>query len=188
MAIKKTLSVLIGSLILSAGAASVSAENYYFGAQFAQTTYEQSGTSANPSADDGEADPNAIILIGGYNFSENIALEGRLGFDGGDDDFNFNSGGSIGIEVDQLVSILAKFSLGSSVSPYLLVGFSDIELESAGGQVVEGDGVSFGVGVDFSVSENTAIALEYVQYADFDISGGGDAEFSAVSLGVNFGF
>ena len=187
MDIKKTLSALIGSVVLSTGAASSFAGDYYFGTQFAQTTYEQSGTSANPNAIDGEGKPKAIVLIGGYQINDHVALEGRFGFNASDDGFS-NSLGSVDIEVDQILSVLGKFSVGGSISPYALVGFSDVELEDQFGGVAEGDGVSFGVGVDFKVSENTAIALEYIQYVDEGIQGGGDAELSAVSLGVSFGF
>ena len=110
-----------------------------------------------------------------------------MGFDAGDDDFS-SSLGLVAIEVSQIVSLLGKFSVGDNISPYALIGISDVELESALGETSELNGVSFGVGVDFKVSENTAIALEYIQYADEDIPGGGNAEFSAVSFGLSFGF
>jgi outer membrane autotransporter protein len=182
---------LLGTIVAAsalAGSQMAAAENYYIGAQYAQATYEQSNTLGNAAADDGEADPTALIFVGGYKFNENVALEGRLGLGLGDDDFEFASGGSTKIEVSRLLSILGKFSVGGTFSPYAVVGFTDFELDADNGTTVEGDGLSYGVGVDFSVSENAAISLEYINYASPDINGGGDADLTAISIGVNYTF
>ncbi|EGG95124.1 hypothetical protein IMCC1989_1759 [gamma proteobacterium IMCC1989] len=86
------------------------------------------------------------------------------------------------LEINQLVSVLGKFSVGGSVSPYLLVGFSDVEIETNFPQTESFDGASFGVGIDFEVSENTSLALEAIQYADSDIATGGKGKVSAISM------
>jgi opacity protein-like surface antigen len=92
------------------------------------------------------------------------------------------------MELDKLVSLLGKLSLGGTVSPYLLLGISDVELTTNNAGTAEGDGLSFGVGIDFAVSEKLAIGLEYISYIDEDVVGGGEATLSAVSLGVNYKF
>lgn len=183
----KKVSALMGALIL-AGSQVAIAEGGYIGAQYAQTSYEQSNTLNNANASDGEADPAALFLLAGYQFNENIALEGRFGFNAGDDDFEFASGGSTKVEVSSILSLLGKFSLGGDISPYAVIGFTDFELDAQNGQTVEGDGFSFGAGIDFKVSDNTAISLEYVNYASPDITGGGEADLTALSLGVNYTF
>ncbi len=178
----KKLSALVGALVLFGSQITLAEEaGGYLGAQYAQTTYEQSG-----SGFDGEADPKAIVFVGGYKFNENVALEGRVGFGSGDDQYTTGTN----IELDKLISVLGKFSLGGSVSPYLLVGFSDVEFDSNNTGTAEGNGVSFGAGIDINVSENTTIGLEYISYVDDDddANGGGSAEATAVSLGVNFHF
>jgi outer membrane autotransporter protein len=184
----KKVSVLMGALVLLAGSQMVAAENYYVGAQYSQASYEQSNVPSSSVYANGKADPSALTLIGGYEFNQHVALEGRFAFNAGDDEFEFSSGSSVKTELSYLLSVLGKFSVGGKVSPYALVGFSDFELDAEGGQAVEGNGFSFGAGVDFQVSDNTAISLEYVQYASIDITGGGDADLTALSIGVSYSF
>jgi outer membrane autotransporter protein len=178
MSIKNFISATFIVVLLSNATFSF-AEGGYIGGQLAQTTYEQKGTAA-----DGEADPKAIILVGGYEFNEHIAIEGRLGFGVGEDDYSTG----VEIELSQLVSVLGKFSLGGPVSPYLLVGFSNIEYDDRIGDTSKTDGASFGAGVDFEVSQNTSLNLEYIQYGDDNGAGGGSLKASAISIGVNYSF
>lgn len=179
MEIKNIIVGAVAALSLSVASHSM-AEGGYIGAQYAQVKYDQTNTGIN----NGDATPTALVITGGYNFSDHIALEGRLGFGLGDDAFS----STVDVDIDSLVSVLGKFSLGGSISPYLLAGFSDVELEATGNQSTEGDGFSFGAGVDFDVSENSAVSLEYIQYVDADIRNGGEAKVTALSLGYNYSF
>jgi outer membrane immunogenic protein len=176
MSIKNLFGATAAAVFLSAASHSF-AEGGYIGGQYAQTTYEQSGTTAN----DADAKPAALTLLGGYKFSEHIAIEGRLGFGIGDDQF----GAGDVLEMDKLVSLLGKFSLGGKVSPYVVVGFTDATISSPTTDA-DLDGASFGLGVDFEVSEGLSLGLEYIHYATADIVGGGEADLSAISLGVNY--
>jgi opacity protein-like surface antigen len=175
---KNLFGATAAALLLSAASHSF-AEGGYIGGQYAQTTYEQTGSTL-----DGEAEPNSLILLGGYEFTDHWAIEGRVGLGMGDDEYVTGTN----MELDKLVSVLGKLSLGGTVSPYLLLGFSDVELTTNNAGTAEGNGVSFGAGIDFSVSENVAIGLEYISYVDEDAVGGGEAKLSAVSLGVNYKF
>lgn len=175
MNIKKIITASATALLLTSALPTFAEGSYYIGAQITSFGLEQSGTT-NADLD---VDPQALTLIGGYKFNEHIAIEGRFGFDAGDDE---------GIEVDQAASILGKFSLGGNVSPYLLVGFSDVEFEDSFGATRTVDEVAFGVGVDFNVSESSAITLEYIDHGDSDVPGGGTAELESLSLGFNYSF
>jgi opacity protein-like surface antigen len=167
------------ALLLSTASHSF-AEGGYLGGQYAQTTYEQSSTIAN----DADGKPAALIFVGGYNFNEHFAVEGRLGSGIGGDQF----GNGLDIEVEYIISALGKLSLGGTVSPYILAGFTEASIESESGVVVDVDGTTIGLGVDFNVSENLSLGLEYVQYATVDLIGGGEGELSAIALGLNYKF
>lgn len=181
MSLKNITLAAIAATSLSAALPTLADEGAYVGAQYAITEYEQSGTNGN----DGDAKPKAFVLSAGYSFSKHVAVEGRLGFGAGDDELFVGTD----VEVDQLVSLLGKFSVGGPISPYFLVGFSDVELDATGGQSTEGDGPSFGAGIDFTVADNTALSLEYIQYVDEDIANQqGEASLTAFSFGVNYKF
>lgn len=174
--------IIVGTAValsLNVASYSVAEEGAYIGAQYAQVEYDQSnGVNATPTG---------LIAIGGYNFSDHVALEGRFGFGLSDDGL---SGATVStdLELDSIVSLLGKFSLGGSISPYLLAGYSDLQFDASNGSSAEGDSFSFGVGVDFSVTEHSAISVEYIQYADTDGVDNVSVDVTALSVGYNYSF
>lgn len=189
MSIKNITLAALTATALSTTLPAIADKGAYFGAQYAITEYEQSGTNG-VTANDGDAKPTAFVITAGYSFSKHIALEGRWGFGMSDDEIFAATATTSAIDVDinHIVSVLGKFSLGGPISPYVVVGFSDAELDATGNQTASVDGVSAGLGIDFSITEKAAISLEYIDYADADVVGGGTSELTATSLGFNYKF
>lgn len=107
----------------------------------------------------------------GYSLNQNFAFEGRFGIGVTGDDISL-FGVTVDVDVKNYVSALAKGSLpvdGGYI--YGLVGYSSVEIEgSASGYSHSEDenGVSYGIGLEYPVSNNGLIGVEYLQIMDED--------------------
>jgi opacity protein-like surface antigen len=148
---KKTLMASMVALPLLTGGAY--AEGLYAGAEYTRLTVN----SSDPALD-------AILFTGGFSFNDWFSLEGRLGKSEKEKD----DGASL--EIDNMYGVYAKFNGRnkiSPVSPYLMVGYTRAKISL----IDEGDDlgdtisdISYGLGIDFSISENLYIDLEGVNY------------------------
>ena len=67
----------------------------------------------------------------------------------------------------------------SNISPFLIVGYTDIELEAESAKASDSS-FSYGVGFEYQISELFYLDFEYITYYDE-----GATNFNGVSLGLN---
>ncbi|ODS24250.1 hypothetical protein AB835_04255 [Candidatus Endobugula sertula] len=89
MSIKRLIFATTTALLMSSALPAFAGG--YIGLQYAQGDYEETGI---PSLE-----PKAFFILGGYEFNKHIAVEGRLGFDAGDDTTNIG-GINLSVGVD----------------------------------------------------------------------------------------
>lgn len=96
----------------------------YGGLQYPIVTYDEEGFD--------EAEPTALVGKFGQFMTENIALEGRIGFGLQDDEVDVGSF-DIDVEVDSLLGIYGVFhsSSESESSFYGVIGYTRGELEGS---------------------------------------------------------
>jgi len=144
-------------------------DSNYWGAQYALVTYDESGFD--------DVEPTALVLRIGRFMTDNISIEGRLGFGLQEDDIDFGPF-NIEVEVDKLYGIYGVFQTSGSndTNVYGVLGFTKGELEASFlGETIEGDdsGLSYGIGANFH-----GFNIEYMSYLDED-----DFDVTAISLG-----
>ena len=178
----KTKLIAISTLTAAIFSMSAGANDLYAGATINMIDYDEDGFSS--------LSLTALSGIFGIKVNENFSVEGRLGFGIGDDDINF-LGETVTVEIDHYYGIYGR--IGAQVEqfyPYVLLGYTRGEsTASALGQSFSADDsdFSYGVGIDFNVSDTIAINAEYMNYLEGS-EAGSDYEYSGFSLGARFAF
>jgi opacity protein-like surface antigen len=136
--------------------------------------------------------PDDLSLLTGYarfgaQFDDYFALEWRIGAGLQDDDAEvMNAKTDINLDLFYGAYVLGGIPITEYFYPYALIGYTkaELELNSAdfASEYKEGD-ISFGVGVNFDVSNQFAINLEYLQYIEEN-----GVELSGPTLGFLFYF
>ncbi|MDA3869240.1 MAG: porin family protein [Gammaproteobacteria bacterium] len=156
--------------------------NYYAGAQYAQSDYNEEGISAN-------FEPAMVVGRFGKSFNPHVAVEARLGL-GLDEESQFIPElGPAGIDrtlaLNSLIGIYltGHLNLTESSSVYAITGTSRAEASAmafpaASSTVAEGD-FSYGVGANIGILNNIALNIEYMQYLDAN-----HFDLSAIAVGV----
>lgn len=164
--LKRAVAVVAASLfslpVLAAG-------DVYGGVMLSEVTHDYNN---------GSADPVAVVGRLGKTISQNVAIEGRLGF-GLEDDR--------GVDVGHLLGGYVKGSLpvNRSVAFYGILGLTNLKTTykcNGCSSDTETD-LSYGLGVDFALDSKMGINLEWAHLVD---GPGYDAE--ALSLGLTFKF
>ncbi|MEM1389253.1 MAG: outer membrane beta-barrel protein [Pseudomonadota bacterium] len=93
----------------------------------------------------------------------------------------------IDFDVDSLlrVGVEAGFDAGNTLI-YGTVGYADLNL-SVGGADQDGDGVFYGLGVDYRVSDRVIIGGELLQHDFNDFNGAAGNDLDILTIGVNVG-
>lgn len=139
-----------------------------FADRYAGLSYSQSRIGALDSANVG-----GIFVKLGQSWSENIHTELRLG-GGLENDDGF---GELGIE--SLVGTYFRFGLeADDFYPHLLLGYTQIDLETSFGSTGSDSDLSYGIGTDYEFKEDWKVNVEYIVYYDKD-----DVDVKSVSLG-----
>lgn len=165
---KKLTLVLL--LLLTSNAYAYETGDTYVGVQFGQAEVEIDGID--------DIEPTYGLVRLGIYLTPALALDLRYG-DGIDDDTLMD----VEFSIDRIAGLYALYhlELGSSVSVYGLLGYSEVDLkaETSGGSLSEDkDDVSFGIGLDIG-----SINIEYTQVLD-----GSDYEVNAASIGYTYYF
>ena len=163
--------LLVVVLVFSYSSVSIAASegDTYGGLQYALVTYDEDGID--------EVEPTALVGRFGKFVSENVAIEGRLGFGLSDDSVDVGPF-DVDVEVEYLFGFYGVFHTNSNsdTSVYGVLGFTQGELEgSAMGITVSEDdsGLSYGFGINIK-----SFTIEYMSYIDED-----DYDVTAISLG-----
>ena len=163
--------------VLALTAFSVNAEenDFYFGLGVGGIEYEESGFSTSLTTLTGRF---------GYSIMDNLDVEVRL--------INAGSGSDSGarLSVEWMVSGLAKYKLfmpsDKHVNVHALAGASTVRTSSSnisGGSSVTSSGLSFGVGLDLFVDDDSGINVELIRYMNSDARG---EDFTMTSFGVGY--
>ena len=150
----------------------------YMGVDYSMFTYDETGFP--------EAEPSALRLKAGYFFTDNVAVEGQLGF--GIEDDTITSGIPITLELDNFISVLLRgqIPLANTFNIYGVVGMTRADLTASSGAIAISDAdtsVSFGVGADFEVSDDMYLNVDYMSYLDETAY-----DLTAFSVGLRFNF
>lgn len=121
-----------------------------------------------------DLDFNAISIVAGQTINDNLAAEIRFGFGTNDESLTME-GVNIDFSIDKFMGVYLKYAstITGKVSPYAILGYTDAKAEGSAegsaGRVTasasESD-ISFGVGVDFGLSEETSLNIEYMNFLD----------------------
>lgn len=165
------LSVVMATSTLAYAEGSVYSSSWYAGAGLTTMNYEEEFLSQNL-----EFDLTALSFKVGYQIAPAAALEVRFGFGLSDDSDDFSFLGSsydAELELDSYYGLYTKFGLpnSSAVYPYIILGFSDVEMEVSFPDVGLSDSgsdsdFSYGVGVDINVSDSVSFYAEYMNWYD----------------------
>ncbi len=169
--------ILAGAVLASA--VSLAQADFYAGGNILYINYDESGVS----------DINPIALYGnvGKWLNDWLAVEARAGFGVRDDSarvFDVKAD----LELTHLVGAYVKAGIPNEtmIFPYAVAGYSHLKAKVSVGSFSESDSgsdFSYGLGVDFRVTESAAVNLEYMRY--YSKSG---VDVDGITLGVNFRF
>jgi opacity protein-like surface antigen len=132
-------------------------------------------TEANIDFGGSDVEPTALFARIGYQINDIFAVEGRIGT-GFDDDK--------GVDIDEMLGIYGKAGIPTSVGlyPYVMLGLTSGEI-SAGRYSEDDSDISYGIGVDYWVTSQFSVGLEYMDYMDVD-----GADITGITLGANYRF
>ncbi|UPT53240.1 hypothetical protein [Synechococcus phage Yong-L1-251] len=155
-----------------------SAGTGYAGGMFSHYNFDVSGASE-------DLNPTGLTVRGGYFFTDNFAVEGRLGTGLNDDNI---SGTDVDIELDQLFGVYAvgHLPVNDVFSFYGLLGFSYVEATVSDrffSVSDDDDGFSYGAGIQVNFTPQVSGNVEYVAYLDKS-----DYNLTAASIGLSYNF
>ncbi|WP_170230880.1 porin family protein [Spiribacter vilamensis] len=183
----KHLPLALALMTTTAPTMAANAGDAYVGGGFTRTSYDEQGAP--------EFNPSALIGRLGYYVTDNIAVEGRLGFGLSSDETSarlngMNVTGELDIERLAGAYAVAHLPVTGAMSVYGLAGFSYAEAEitaSAGGlsgSLTRDDtGFSYGVGAQAGLTEAISGYVEWASYLDQDAY-----EATGITIGASYGF
>ena len=157
----------IGAIVFAAsiaGNAYAAEGDSYFGVQYSLLTLSESGIP----------DFEPAVLVGRYGkfTSDNFAIEGRLGVGISEDTQNV-FGFDTDLEIDYMFGVYGALYSGTSSSTtrvYGILGYTQGEftltVPGLGSASDSDSDISFGLGVDFGIGNNSVINLEYMSYME----------------------
>lgn len=178
------IGALLISALVSGQALAYSADTSYIGVQIAHATYDESGLGQ-------ELNPTAIVARLGYNYTENFAIEGRVGI-GLSKDSATISGVKASFKIDSLVGFygVGYLPINKTFSMYALAGYTvgenTVEADYRGYSFSsKGDdsGFSYGIGGEIKTGRTSKFTLEYTSYLDKS-----EYQITAWSAGLNIRF
>lgn len=160
---KRHLPIAVALLLGSSGAYS----QWYVGANWFTGEFEDSRGA--------EFDADAVYARGGYELAEWAAIEGRVGFGTSEDSFTVAGFEAKG-EIDYFYGgyFVATYQHDSIFDPYLMVGYTDMEVDGTLGGGESKDDFSYGIGADIEINDAFSLNVEYTSYLDesaLDVTG-----------------
>jgi opacity protein-like surface antigen len=172
---KKLVSLL--SLALLSGPAWAADIEQYVGVDYSWTLFEnKNGTRLTPSG---------VRARYGQYLIPHFAVEAHYLYGTQDDNIIFGTDAGGKFSLKHTASLFLRGDIGSTIKLYGLVGWSYTTFKVTGAFPVqqEESDLSYGGGIEYHISKNTAIDASYIIYHDekyFD--------FTASSLGVTYHF
>lgn len=149
--------------------------NFYVGLSVANT--QVSGESTSTILTDGH--PVIAVAKMGYNLTDNVAIEGRIGTGIKKDTVSFTTS-----QGDRVAGLYIKPHVGLSknIDVFALLGYSNTQ-QSIGSEQVTTNGASLGAGLSYTLNEKWNVVADAVRYAK-----SGNNKVDASSLGVEYKF
>ena len=145
---------------------------------YAGLAYGYSNAEYLPSSTEAfsHGNPSLVVLQGGYFFNDYLAVEAR---------YATSVQRASRLNVDSLASALVKanFPISSQVSIYAVSGYSAYSINKQAVGTVDDQGFSLGAGVHYAFDNHTALALDFVNYANGD-----EARLNSINLGFQYKF
>ncbi len=146
---------------------------------------------------DGEQTGNGYSLLAGYNYNKYIGVEGRFTSTVGDMDVENDQSSvhRIDGEYDREVYSYGIFlkpqlPLGDAFSVYALLGYGSVTARAA-----DESGFQWGLGAQYSVTENVGIFVDYTSLYDGDmnspdvfVNNPQDSQITSTNAGVTYNF
>lgn len=179
------------AMLLAGGAQAQMARSATTGTLYGELGYSQlkiseAGTSVKPGM---------LRGIVGYNFNDNLAVEGLLGFGVRKDSATISFAGvPVGVEGDvkQMYGIYVKpkAAVGDGFEVFGRIGYANTRLRAtatAGGVTAtdtSSDGsLSYGLGANFNVAPRAYVGVDYMRYYKKD-----DVKIDGVTVSVGYRF
>lgn len=162
----------------------------YIGLQvetIAQGDRDQGATQA-------EFDGILFGVFGGYRYDlGNVVIGAEVDYLQGNGEMTFSSGifapGTFDVEYNSLLraGVEVGYDLGD-VLAYGTVGFATLDLAVGGSSAIDGDGMFYGLGVDYRMNDRFVVGAEILQhdFPDFGDAAGNDYDF--MTVGLNFAY
>jgi len=160
------------------------------------TAYGELGYSQLKISESGfSVKPGMLRGIVGYNFGENLALEGMLGFGVRKDNANTTLAGvPVNIEGDVRhmvgVYVKPKVVLANAFELFGRLGYADTRLRSnasfagfRGSETSSGGDFSYGLGANFNVAPRAYVGVDYMRYYNKN-----DVKLDGVTVSVGYRF
>jgi len=174
------LSVIIASLVSGSVVAETAQmeNNTYVGLDTFNWTYRESGIP-NYSA-------TGVRGRLGVDITENIGIEGMIATGGSDT--QAISGTNVKIDLNSMHGVYGKFMLplGNSGDIYFRAGYAYVDGSAASSSVsirASIDDFSWGGGVEFAMSDNLLLDIDYMVYLDEPTY-----DFTAIGAGIKYTF
>ncbi|WP_028116572.1 porin family protein [Ferrimonas senticii] len=177
----------------------VAADNFYFGLR----GHVHEGEFAEPYLVDDPEDTNnppkkivvtephsvdfqSFSVFGGFELTDFLAAEFRAGV--GDDDtyIDVESKKSEAIELNYYIGAYLKpqVKMDNGFTPYVMFGVTRVQYDIPNEPSLDNEtGLSYGVGISYSITENIAIGLEFMSMLERD-----EAELNSTSIGLSYTF
>lgn len=139
-----------------------------------------------------------LLLLAGYKFNKYVAVEGRYWF-GDENTLDFYRDGVLvgtqDVSVDSWgLYVKPMYPVTDAFNVYALLGYGGVSLDYGYDDTDfdDNDGLSWGVGVDYSINEKFAVFVDYVSLYDDDNDlgtyGNADVTVDTVNVGVTYKF
>ena len=145
-----------------------------------------------------DTDFDEIMLQAGYKFNEYVAVEGRywFGMESSISSWNIDTTANDvtidawGLYVKPMYPVTEEFNV------YAMLGYAGADLEQHSRNYVSDsvDGFSWGIGADYSFTENVAVFVDYVSIYDdeetYAVGAGGEIDYSidTWNFGITYNF
>jgi OOP family OmpA-OmpF porin len=178
---KKRILALAILASFAAPAMAGSAGTAYFAGDYGTTTWTNNGSFPTPGN---------LTIAGGYNYSDNVAAEVGYTFFG---DSTISSGAlSATTKSSSLyAAAVGTFPINSQLGVFGKLGFTSNKWDGSSNFGASGSGsktgLMYGVGASYSLSGQTSLRAQYVNFGDFD-SSSAPLKASILSFGVAFMF
>lgn len=163
MKMKKFLSSVVLSAVMTSGAVAQDWSGFYAGVSATSGTSEISGSAVGGLSFSGSSTSPGVYAGYNYALGNNMVLGGELSY-GGVDSTTLVMGSAI-VDIEEMTQLRARIGYANGkVMPYVTAGWAQADFNvNSGGPVFSGseDGYTMGLGLEYMISNNMSARVEY---------------------------